>query len=39
MKYKIIDKSHSEEIAALAVCLMNEIIERTGSKHFEVDVL
>ncbi len=38
MKYKIIDKSHSEGIAALAVCLMNEIIERTGSKHFKVDV-
>ncbi len=38
MKYKIIDKSHSDEIAALAVCLMNEIIERTGSKHFKVDV-
>lgn len=38
MIYKIIDKSHSEDIAALAVCLMNEIIERTGNKHFEVDV-
>lgn len=38
MKYKIIDKSQSEEIAKLAVCLTNEIIERTGVKHFDVDV-
>lgn len=38
MKYKIIDKSHSEDIAKLAVCLTNEIIERTGVKHFDVDV-
>ncbi len=38
MKYKVIDKSRSEEIAKLAVCLTNEIIERTGIKHFEVDV-
>ena len=38
VKYKIIDKSQSEEIAKLAVCLTNEIIERTGIKHFDVDV-
>lgn len=38
MKYKIIDKSKSEEIAKLAVCLTNEIIERTGIKHFNVDI-
>lgn len=38
MKYNIVDKSHSEDIAALAVCLMNEILEKTGNKHFEVDV-
>ncbi|NRB39613.1 MAG: GNAT family N-acetyltransferase [Pseudomonadales bacterium] len=38
MRYKIIDKSRSEEIAKLAVCLTNEIIERTGIKHFDVDV-
>jgi len=38
VKYKIIDKSHSEDIAKLAVCLTNEIIERTGVKHFDVDV-
>ena len=38
MKYKVIDKSQAEEIAKLAVCLTNEIIERTGIKHFDVDV-
>jgi GNAT superfamily N-acetyltransferase len=37
VNYKIIDKSRSEEIANLAVCLTNEIIERTGIKHFNVD--
>lgn len=37
MQYKIIDKTRSEEIAKLAVCLTNEIIERTGVKHFNVD--
>ena len=38
VKYQIINKSQSEEIAKLAVCLTNEIIERTGIKHFDVDV-
>jgi len=38
VKYKIIDKFQSEDIAKLAVCLTNEIIERTGIKHFDVDV-
>ncbi|MES9901686.1 MAG: GNAT family N-acetyltransferase [Sedimenticola sp.] len=38
MNYKVIDKSQAEEIAKLAVCLTNEIIERTGIKHFDVDV-
>ena len=38
MKYKIIDESQAEEIAKLAVCLTNEIIERTGIKHFDVDI-
>ncbi len=38
MKYKIIDKSQAEDIAKLAVCLTNEIIERTGIKHFDVNV-
>jgi len=38
VQYKTIDKSQSEEIAKLAVCLTNEIIERTGIQHFDVDV-
>jgi hypothetical protein len=38
VNYQIIEKSQSEEIAKLAVCLTNEIIERTGIKHFDVDV-
>jgi GNAT superfamily N-acetyltransferase len=38
MEYKLVDVTKSEEIAKLAVCLTNEIIERTGIKHFDVDV-
>jgi len=38
MKFQIIDQSQSQEIAKLAVCLTNEIVERTGIKHFDVDV-
>lgn len=38
MKYQIIDESKSAEVAKLAVCLTNEIIERTGIKHFDVDI-
>ncbi|HXE96066.1 MAG TPA: GNAT family N-acetyltransferase [Dongiaceae bacterium] len=36
--YEIVDKKSADEIAKLAVCLTNEIIERTGIKHFDVDV-
>ena len=39
MKYIVIDKSKAEEVAKLAVCLTNEITERTGIKHFDIDVL
>ena len=38
MQYKLIENEQAEEIANLAVCLTNEIIERTGTKHFDVDV-
>ena len=38
MQYKLIENEQAEEIASLAVCLTNEIIERTGTKHFDVDV-
>lgn len=38
MKYKEIDESCAQDVAQLAVCLTNEIIERTGTKHFDVDI-
>jgi len=38
VQYKIIENEQSGEVANLAVCLTNEIIERTGTKHFDVDV-
>ena len=38
MKYKIIDKSKFEDIAKLAVCLTSEIMERTNTKAFDVDI-
>jgi GNAT superfamily N-acetyltransferase len=38
MTFDILDKESADEIAKLAVCLTNEIIERTGIKHFDVDV-
>ena len=38
MVIEIVDNESAEEIAKLAVCLTNEIIERTGIKHFDVDV-
>ncbi len=37
MRISLIDGSEAEEIAKLAVCLTNEIIERTGVRHFNVD--
>ena len=39
MEYKEVNVSESKDIAKLAVCLTNEIIERTGIKHFDVDIL
>lgn len=38
MEYKIIDASKAKEVAQLAVCLTDEIIARTGIKHFDVDL-
>lgn len=38
MDYKLIDKHQAAEVAKLAVNLTNEIIERTGIQHFDVDV-
>lgn len=37
MEYRVLNKTHSKDVASLAVCLTNEIIERTGIKHFNVD--
>ncbi len=37
MEYREVNINESKEIAKLAVCLTNEIIERTGIKHFDVD--
>lgn len=38
VKYKVLDESSYKEVARLAVCLANEIVERTGAKHFSVDI-
>jgi len=38
LHYRQIDPSEAGEIARLAVCLTQEIIERTGIRHFDVDV-
>jgi hypothetical protein len=38
MIVEIIDKESADEIAKLAVCLTNEIIERTGIKYFGIDL-
>ena len=38
MEYRLVEKSAAVDVARLAVCLTNEIIERTGIQHFDVDV-
>jgi GNAT superfamily N-acetyltransferase len=38
MEFRLVNATRAEEIARLAVCLTNEIIERTGIRHFDVDV-
>ena len=38
MKISLVNKEKSEDIAKLAVCLTNEIVERTGIKYFDVDI-
>jgi len=37
VQYKFIENEQTEEIANFAVCLTNEIIERTGTKDSDVD--
>jgi len=38
MDIVVVDPARAGEIARLAVCLTEEIIERTGIRHFEVDL-
>ena len=38
MKIELIDQASAEEIASLAVCLTNEISERTGIEQFNMDL-
>ena len=38
MEYRFVDAAKAQEVAKLAVCLTSEIMERTGAKHFDVDV-
>ena len=38
MQYRVVDVTKSHDVAKLAVCLTNEIIERTGIKHFDVNI-
>ena len=38
VRYQWIKLEHAHDIARLAVCLTHEIIERTGMKHFDVDL-
>jgi GNAT superfamily N-acetyltransferase len=38
VKIELVNKDSAEEIAKLAVCLTDEIIERTGLQAFDVDV-
>nr|BAJ06871.1 GCN5-related N-acetyltransferase [uncultured bacterium]BAJ06878.1 GCN5-related N-acetyltransferase [uncultured bacterium] len=38
MEYKVLDRSNSTDVARLAAGLINEIIERTRVKHFDVNI-
>jgi|GEM_PF-2416338 len=38
MEIIITDQSKAAEVAKLAVCLTNEITERTTTSHFGIDV-
>lgn len=38
MKITVVDRAKAKEIAKLAVCLTNEIVERTGINYFDVDL-
>lgn len=38
VEYRIVSESEATDVARLAVCLTNEISERTGTNHFDMDV-
>lgn len=38
MEYKWIDVKHAEDISKLAICLTEEIIQRTGIPSFDIDL-
>lgn len=38
MIFRSLDISSSNDVAALTICLLQEIIERTGTNHFTADV-
>lgn len=39
IQYQWVNAQHADTIAQLAVCLTEEIMERTGMQHFDVDVV
>jgi len=38
MDFSIVDPEKADQIAKLAICLLDEIVERTGIQHFDVDL-
>ena len=38
MEYKVLDRRYTADVARLAVGLINEIIERTRIKHFDINI-
>lgn len=38
MDYRWIDEKHAEDISKLAICLTEEIIQRTGIPSFDIDL-
>jgi len=38
MDISIVDRSKADQIAKLVVCLLDEIMERTGNQHFDLDL-
>lgn len=38
MDYRWIDEKHAEDISKLAICLTEEIIQKTGVPSFDIDL-